>query len=145
MKKDFFFSSGSKLLNIDFATLILRFAFAGSLLYGHGLVKLNKLFFSDEAIQFVEFMGLGPKPTFTIVMFAEFFCAALVAIGLLTRFALVPLIINMAYIVFVIHGQDDFAARELPVLYLAAFVAIMLIGPGKHSVDRLINRKKTTV
>lgn len=144
MKKGFFFSSGSSTSNVDFATLILRFAFAGSLLYGHGLSKLNKLI-SGETIQFVDFLGLDVKLTYSMVTFAEFFCAALVVIGLLTRFALVPLIITMAYIVLVVHGADEFSNKELPLLYLAAFLAIMLIGPGKHSVDRILSKRKSTV
>lgn len=144
MKSNFLFSSTSSILRIDYALLILRFAVAGSMVYAHGFGKFQKIITGEE-IQFVDPFGLGPVVTFSMVMFAEFICASLIALGLFTRIALVPLIINMAYIVFVHHGADGFGSQELPFIYLAVFVALFLTGPGKHSFDRLIKRVKSTV
>lgn len=144
MISDFFFSSRSSASRVDYAGLVLRFIGGGSVLYAHGYGKFQKLF-SEETIMFVNPFGIGESATFTIVMIAEFICAALVIIGLFTRVATIPLIINMAFIFFVIHKTDDFATKELPFLYLSIWIAIFLLGPGKHSLDRLINKKKSTV
>ena len=34
-----------------------------------------------------------------------------------------------------IHGDDPFAKQEKAILYLAAFVAIAMLGAGKFSID----------
>lgn len=124
--------------------LLLRFVAGSAMLYGHGLGKLQKLI-SGAKIEFVDFLGLGAELTFILVVISEFLCAALIFLGLFTRIAAIPLIINMAYIVFVYHGADEFKSRELPLIYLAIFIVILLIGPGKHSFDRLILKRNKTV
>lgn len=144
MKSEFLFSSGTSASRVDLAGLILRLVVASSVLYGHGLFKFQKVLGGGD-IDFVNFLGLGMKTTFIIVMFAEFICAAMVVIGLFTRIALIPLLINMAYIVFVIHKADDFGSKELPLIYLAVWFALFMLGPGKYSLDRMIRSRKNTV
>lgn len=144
MKSEFLFSSGTSTSRVDLASLILRLVVASSVLYGHGLGKFQKVLAGGD-IDFVNFLGLGAKTTFIIVMFAEFICAAMVVIGLFTRLALIPLLINMAYIVLVIHKADDFGAKELPLIYLAVWFALFMLGPGKYSLDRMIRSRKNTV
>lgn len=70
-------------------------------------------------------------------MFAEFFCSLALALGLATRAALIPLIITMATAVLMIHGGDPFAKQEHALLYLVPYVAILIAGPGRYSVDRI--------
>lgn len=144
MNKNKIFSSTTNTYGVDYAILILRMVAGGFMLYGHGLEKFNKLIAGDTH-QFVDFMGLGPSTTFTLVVVAEFVCAILLILGLLTRLALIPLIITMAYAGFVFHTADGFGAQEKPWMYLAIFVALFLLGPGKHSFDRIISRAKKTV
>ncbi|MFA5619596.1 MAG: DoxX family protein [Weeksellaceae bacterium] len=144
MKSSKFLSSATNITLLDFSILILRFGSAGAMLYGHGLGKFKKLL-SDEVIQFVDPFGLGATTTYGLVMFAEFICAAFVFFGLFTRIALIPLIINMFYIFFIHHQNHEFGDKEMPFLYLCAFVTLMLTGPGKHSFDRLFLRIKSTV
>jgi len=144
MKTGILFSNGSSNLKVDWASLLLRLVAGASLLFGHGIIKLEKLF-SDEVIQFVDPFGIGEVATYDLVIFAEFFCAGLVVLGLLTRLALIPLIINMLVIVLIIHGSDDFGMKELPLIYLITFVALILMGPGKFSLDRLIKKRNKTV
>jgi putative oxidoreductase len=42
----------------------------------------------------------------------------------------------MAVASFIAHGADDFGTKEKALLYLVSFVTIILVGPGKFSVDR---------
>lgn len=144
MKSEFLFSSGTSTSRVDLAGLILRLVAGGSMLYGHGLAKFQKVIAGGD-IEFVNFMGMGMKTTYTLVMFAEFICAVLLVIGLFTRIALIPLVITMAYVVFVVHKADEFGSKELPLIYLAAFFALFLLGPGKYSLDRMIRSRKNTV
>ena len=75
-----------------------------------------------------------------LAVFAEFVCAILLVIGLFTRLSLVPLIITMAVAAFIVHGGDGIKEMEFALIYLSAYVALILTGPGAHSVDAKISR-----
>lgn len=114
------------------------------MLYGHGLGKFQK-FFSDEAIEFIDPFGISATATLGLVVFAEFVCAALVALGLMTRYALIPLILTMIYAAFIAHGADPFGDKEMALLYLVVYVVLLFLGPGKYSLDRMIQKRRETV
>lgn len=117
------------------AMLILRIT-AAVLLLGHGYDKL--IHFSEKHSQFMNFMHLGPALSYALVVFAEFFCSLLLLIGLFTRLAAIPLIINMAVAVFVAHKGDVFGDGEHAALYLGMYIVILLLGAGRVSVDSMI-------
>lgn len=125
-------------LKADLAPLILRLAAGGLLIYGHGWGKL--MHFGERAATFADPIGLGPTLGFTLVVFAEVACSALVVLGLFTRLATVPPLIFFAVAAFVQHAHDPFSKRELPLLFMAAYAAVALIGPGRFSIDALRGR-----
>lgn len=106
---------------------------------GHGWVKLTH--FSEMQDKFMDFMGLGSQISLGLAVFAEFFCAIFIILGLFTRFAVIPLIILFAVAVSKAHGLDIFDTAQLPFVLLAGFCAILLLGPGKFSVDALISKR----
>jgi len=138
------FSSGTSVSNVDFTSLILRVAAGSFMIYGHGASKFSK-FFSDEAIEFIDPFGISATATLGLVIFAEVICAVLVIFGLMTRWALIPLMLTMLYAVFVAHGDDPFRQKEMGLLYFFIFVALMLLGPGKYSLDRMLRRRRETI
>ncbi len=121
----------------DVATLFLRLA-SGVLMMSHGYAKL--IHFSEYKEKFMNFMGLGQTMSLLLVVFAEFFCALFIALGLFTRFAVIPLIIAMCVALFKAHNSDFFGDGEKAALYIAAFVTLLLVGPGRFSVDRMIGK-----
>lgn len=123
----------------DISALVLRLIFGLAMFYGHGLGKW-KVLFGDGEIQFPDPLGVGATFSLILAVFSEVVCAVLVAAGLLTRFAVVPLIVTMAVAVFVVHSGDPFGKIELPLVYLAGYTAIFLMGPGRFSIDRLIKK-----
>lgn len=127
---------------IDLALLILRVVFGGSMIVGHGWGKLQRLF-SGEPIEFGDPYGLGPVASLALATFAEFLCAALVMVGLMTRWALIPLIITMLTVVFMVHLGDPYSRVEKGILFLAPYVALLLTGPGAYSLDALIKDRQT--
>ncbi|MFT3843889.1 MAG: DoxX family protein [Lacibacter sp.] len=104
----------------------------------HGYSKL--IHFADMKNNFVNFLGLGQTITLALVVFAEFFCAIFIMIGLFTRFTVIPLIITMGYAFFAAHNSEIFGKGEMSVMYLSGFLAILLCGPGRVSVDGMINK-----
>jgi putative oxidoreductase len=84
---------------------------------------------------FMDFMGMGSTLSLIMVVFAEFFCALFLILGLFTRLACIPLIITMAVALFKAHNGDVFGDGSHAALYLGGFLALLLLGPGKASVD----------
>jgi putative oxidoreductase len=123
---------------IAWALLIARVGAGALLIYGHGWGKL--MHFGERLGSFSDPIGLGSPVSFTLVVFAEVFCAIAVAIGLFTRVASIPLIIFFAVAAFVQHAHDPFNRRELPMLYGIVYLALALTGPGRFSIDGLRGR-----
>lgn len=103
----------------------------------HGWGKLMN--FSEMAPHFFAPFNMSGYVTLSAVIFSEVFCAFLLIIGLFTRLAVIPLIIQMLVVVLVVH-QGDFSRQELGLHFLLGFVVVLILGPGKASVDRLISR-----
>ena len=106
----------------------------------HGIPKLQRLM-SGEEIKFADPYGLGPAASFVLVIFAEFICSILVALGLATRLAVIPLMITMATAVIFAHADDPFGVKEKPLLFLLIFALLFVFGSGRYSVDRVLERK----
>lgn len=85
-------------------------------------------------------LGLGEIPSLYLSTFAEFLCAILVIIGLYTRLALIPLMINMSVAFFIVHSADAFGIKELALLFLGMFIVLFLTGPGRYSVDNKLDK-----
>jgi putative oxidoreductase len=119
------------------AMLLLRLI-AGILMMNHGYKKL--VHFNETAQHMPNFLHIGQTATTALVIFAEFFCSLFIILGLFTRLACIPLIITMAYALFVAHNSDVFGKGEVATLYLGAFLVLLLVGPGRASVDSLIGK-----
>lgn len=117
---------------VNITLLVLRVGI-GLLMLGHGIPKLQMLIAGD--IQFPGVMGMSPTLSLALAVFAEVICSILLLVGLLTRYAVVPLIITMLTAVLIIHGNDPFAKQELGILYLIVYSALFMLGSGKFSFD----------
>lgn len=119
------------------ATLLLRLTF-GILMMNHGYQKLTQ--FNQTAANMPHLFGMSGTITTALVVFAEFFCALFLILGLFTRLACIPLIIAMGYAVFISHKGEVFGDGEMAAMYLGAYLAILLLGPGKISVDSMTGK-----
>ena len=139
MKKFFLYdyplkSDGQALLN-----LFLRL-FIGALMLTHGLAKI--MAYRELSAVFWDPIGIGSQVSLVLSIIAEVGCSVLLIFGIFTRLAVLPLLVNMLVAVFVVHGSDAFAVRELAVLYLGVYLVIFFWGGGRYSVDNLLFRKK---
>jgi len=133
--------------------LILRLGMGGFLL-SHGWGKLQMLLAGDFE-KFADHLGLGTTLSLIGIVLAEFVCALLVMIGLLTRLAAIPVVFAMAVAAFVVHANDpwsmeqaaklfmageskSWASKEPALLYLIPFLALIFTGAGRFSIDGLI-------
>ena len=124
----------------DIAALIIRAVLGIALFYGHGFGKWQNLL-GDGEIQFMDPIGIGVTASLLLILFAEGICSLLVVVGLFTRWALLPIMIAMAVVIFVVHINDGFARIEIPLLYFAGFSALLYMGPGRISLDHMLFKK----
>jgi putative oxidoreductase len=125
------------------ALLVLRLAAGGMMAFGHGLGKLR----AGDPSKFPDPLGIGSTMSYYGAVGAEFFCALLVAAGLFTRLACIPMIFTMGVAALVVHRADPLfmsggAAKEPALIYLFMFLAILLAGPGKFSLDHALFARK---
>lgn len=111
----------------------------GVLLMTHGVAKWQN--FETLCAIFPDPLGVGSRTSLVLAVFAEVICPLGFITGTLYRLALIPMIFTMCIAFFSVHGGDPFAARELAMLYLAAFVLLWFAGPGRYAADSLIARR----
>jgi putative oxidoreductase len=120
----------------DLALLLLRVWFGGLLLLLHGWMKVSMWPVLSQ--KFADPFGIGPAASLALSTFAEVVCSSLIVVGLFTRFAAAVCVINMATAFVTAHGArlTGQGNGELAFLYLGVFLALLLAGPGRFSVDR---------
>ena len=136
LKKIFAPGNDSALTNL--ALLVMRLWLGSAMFFNHGLDKL--VHFDAIAPNFPDPLGIGHQVSLALVLFAEVVGAALVVIGLLTRFAALTLVIDMLVAFLMVHqtglnGQDN---SELAFVYLSGFVVLLIAGGGMISLDVVV-------
>lgn len=121
----------------DTMSFLIRISFGGLMLVNHGFQKLVK--YPSLQSKFSDPFHIGSDWSLLLVIFAEVFCSLLVIAGLFTRLAAIPLVIAMTIAFFLAHNHDV-KEGEKAALFLAGFLAILLIGPGRASLDRMMGR-----
>ena len=117
--------------------LVLRVGVSGLLLFGHGLSKVTRL--AELSKVFPDPLHVGSAMSLGMTVFAEVLCTLFVALGLFTRFAVMPLIVMFLVLVFIHHASDPWKQKELAMVFLVPFVALFFTGPGKFALDSWIS------
>src|SRR5438874_1896456 len=91
-----------------FAMLVLRVGLASIMMVKHGYDKL--IHYNQYVTQMSDPFHIGKSTTLALLIFAEFFCAAFVILGLFTRLACIPLIIAMSVALIDAHHWRFFSA-----------------------------------
>ncbi len=129
----------SNSLNTDLATLVLRLIFGGMFIY-HGYLKVEG--FSQYNSMMPDYLGIGNKATYILVMCTELIGGIFIVLGFITRLAIIPIftVVNVAF--FVAHKNDPFMSKMLLFVYIFLCIVIFLSGSGRFSIDNLLFRKK---
>jgi putative oxidoreductase len=124
--------------SFNIAALVLRATLGILLLSYHGIDKLTK--FGSLRNSFFDPLHIGHQTSLLLVLFAEVFCAFFIIIGLFTRLAAIPVVISMSVAVFLFHKGQPVVNYEKAILFLAGFLGVLLVGPGRYSVDGAMGR-----
>ena len=127
----------------DVAGLAVRAAFGPALAY-HGWQKLDRG--TGQFADFVgslEVFGVGlPEATGYFVVWLELAGGVLLTLGLLTRVVALLTAVQFLMIPFVVKSQVGLIGTERTGfeidLFIAAAVALVVLGPGRASVDHLL-------
>lgn len=139
----------ANVINLDLGLLLIRLII-GVLMafYGYGkLIHFEEMAASDFWSKEVSFLGMTGSIPLALTVFAEFFCSLLLIFGLLTRLALIPLLICMGYIfgvmghMEIITSGDNGAEVNNAFVYFIIYLALFFTGPGRYSLDHAIGRK----
>ena len=118
--------------------LLLIRIFFGVMFFIHGVDKMMN--FSQLSETFPNVLGFGSYMSLMLAIFAEFCCSLFLMAGLLLRITLIPMIITMGVAFFDIHDAM-LPDGELALIYLVVFIILYLVGPGRYSLDYLIDAK----
>ena len=137
MLYNFLFPQQFRGKGVSLFILILRLFF-GVMFFLHGVDKMMN--FSELSETFPNVFGFGSYMSLMVSIFCEFCCSLFLMAGLLIRLMLLPMIAAMAVAFFDIHDAM-LPQGELALIYLIVFFLIYLTGPGKYSLDYLIDMK----
>ena len=128
---------------IDWALLVAR-GLVGVIFMAHGAQKLLGAFGGPGLSAVVQMMG----PLGYLVTVGEFFGGAGLVFGFLSRFSAASIIIIMLGAVATVHGKFGFFMNwagnqagegfEYHLLAIAALLPIVVAGPGRFAVGRLL-------
>lgn len=121
----------------NLAMLLLRLGL-GIMMIPNGYNKLVN--FAAIEKDMLNFLGMGKTVSLGLLVFAEFFCSGLVILGLFTRLAAIPLVIAMTVAVVQAHKGLIFGEAQHAALFALGFLIIVILGPGKISVDGALGK-----
>ncbi|RYG44186.1 MAG: DoxX family protein [Chitinophagaceae bacterium] len=122
----------------NIAVFVLRVGTGLLVLLAHGYDKFVK--FETLAPKFTNFLGMGRSLSLGLCVFAEVVCSLFVILGLFTRLACIPLVINFAVAVAIAHKYDFLHTGEKASLFFLIFLTILFVGPGRVSVDGMLKK-----
>jgi putative oxidoreductase len=122
--------------------LLLIRLFLGYMFLQTGWSKVHKL--DEMAQQFAEWGIIWPSFNAALSSYTELIGGGLLMLGLFTRLVSIPLAINMIVATLAVQMKDidsfgAFFTLNEP-LYALIFIGFVFAGPGKASLDHLIER-----
>ena len=147
MKKNTFTSYQP--INLSMGILLIRIII-GVLMAFYGyqkLINFETMAATDFWSKEVSFLGMTGKIPLALTVFAELFCSLFLILGLFTKWALVPLLICMGYIIAciakfeVIYSGDNGIEMNTAFIYFIIYLSIFLTGPGNYSLDYKIAKR----
>ena len=132
---NFLFPQGFRGKGVSVLIMALRMFF-GVLFFVHGMEKMMN--FDQLSRSFPSVLGFGSYMTLMLAIFSEFCCSIFLIAGLMQRIILIPMIISMGVAFFDVHDAV-LPDGELALIYMIVFFILFLVGPGRYSLDYLID------
>lgn len=139
LKKAYFKSTGYSYTNMG--RLFLRL-FLGVMLMQFGIRQIIHF----DALDFPAVLGMSSEVSLVVMIMIEIVCSVFVMCGFLTRIMLLPpfVAMTMAEYELLKNGLSDAipvwtAPGYLPIMFLGIIFFLILVGPGKISIDYFLS------
>lgn len=97
--------------------------------------------FDEELREFPDPLGIGAPASLALALLSEGLCSVLVALGLLTRLAALPVVFTMLMVLTMAARGFEGADVQSALLYALPYATLVATGPGRYSCDhRLLER-----
>lgn len=116
--------------------LFLRITLSLELIIVHGLKKLGIGVMEEEKIP--NPFHLYERFNNDMALLANLVFPVLVLFGLFTRLATLPILVVTLTGYFIVHWKDSLLISDVPFMYSIAFISILIMGPGKYSLDKYL-------
>jgi putative oxidoreductase len=128
----------------DIAPLVLRLA-VGSIFAYHGYQKLTQMGI-DGVAGFLGPMGFPMPEAFAVILIAvELIGGIFLILGAFTHWSAKLLTVVALVALFMVHLKNGFpvgaGGYEFMMLIAAVTISLLITGPGKYSVDRMVFKK----
>lgn len=104
--------------------------------------------FNTSSCLFPSVLGMSPVTSLTVMIIIEVLCSLFIMAGFLTRIMIIPPFMSMCIAeYYVLHDFVQEASYQLswhqqgyvPVMFLGIYFFLLLVGPGKISVDYFLS------
>ena len=133
-------ASGPTILPQDFTLLLFRVLVSLSMINTHGVKKI--LDFEGTIAHIPDPIGIGGEASAVMAIIANIVAPVFVIIGLGTRVAILPILSVTLMGFFVVHGNDPWSVRDVPLMYSLSYLTLFFLGAGKHSLYSKLFSKK---
>lgn len=124
--------------------LFLRL-FVGVMLMQFGVRQI--MHFGEECAIFPDTLGMDPSTGLTVMILIELICSLFIMVGFCTRLMVLPPFIAMILAEHHLLTSSNEASYlitwaqpgYLPVMFMGIYFFILLVGPGKISVDYFLS------
>lgn len=120
-------------LTSNITLLVFRILVSISLINTHGIKKL--LNFEGTVQNIPDPLGVGGEISAVMAIIANIVAPIFIIFGLGTRLAALPILSVTLTGFFIVHANDSWAVRDIPLMYSLAYMLIFFLGAGKYSMD----------
>jgi len=120
------------------ALLAFRVLVSISMINTHGWKKITDI--EGTIAHIPDPFGIGGVLSAYLSVGANIFLAGFVALGVFTRLSSIGILSVTLVGFFIVHGNDPWPVRDVPLMYSLAFLLILVLGPGKYSLDEKISK-----
>ncbi|MEL7001398.1 MAG: DoxX family protein [Bacteroidota bacterium] len=119
--------------------LIFRSLVAFAMIRTHGIKKVADI--EGEIANIPDPFGLGGEFTAFMAIFTNIVLTAFIALGFFTRLSALGILSVTLSGLFLVHWADPWPVKDIPLMYSLVYFLIMIIGPGRYSIDYLIKKR----
>ncbi len=125
--------------SFNIGMLFFRLAVCLEMIFVHGFKKLG--IGAAELEKVPNPLYLPEVINYAFAVSANIFFPFLMLIGLCTRLARLPTLAVTLTGYFILHWSDTALVKDTPFNYSLIFLFILVMGPGKYSIDNYIYKK----